>query len=173
MPSSPESCQGRSRPAAGPTCSAAYPHMGNHPWSQFPLSCPNTSPVSGTASTECPGNAPLRGTLALLPAPIPALLSSPSPTLSLEEPKPKGRKGPSCSPGLTSRQHTLLDPDQHTEQSRRGNAPFGKPPPATHSHPLLGNGSSPTICPRGAPNPRGNTATIILTQTFQQLQIRQ
>lgn len=114
------------------------------------MSCPNTSPVSGTASTECPGNTPLRGTLALLPAPIPALLSSPSPTLSLEEPKPKGRKGPSCSPGLTSRQHTLLDPDQHTEQSRRGNAPFGKPPPATL---CLGMAPLPPSVPGGLQTP--------------------
>lgn len=107
------------------------------------MSCPNTSPVSGTASTECPGNAPLRGTLALLPAPIPALLSSPSPTLSLEEPKPKGRKGPSCSPGLTSRQHTLLDPDQHTNRA-------GEEMPHLESHPQP---RTATLCSGMAPLP--------------------
>lgn len=50
------------------------------------------------------------------PTAPPCLLSSPCPTLSLEELKPKGRKGPARSPRPTSRQHKLLDFTQQKEQ---------------------------------------------------------
>lgn len=63
--------------------------------------------------------APLQGVVQALPPPPtapPCLLSSPCPTLSLEELKPKGRKGPARSPRPTSRQHKLLDFTQQKEQ---------------------------------------------------------
>lgn len=131
MPSSLESCQGRSRPAAGPTCSAAYPHTGESPLESVPFVLPKHQPRLWHSEHQMPRKRPSEGNTSSAPCshPSPAQLSQSHPLLGGAKTQRPERTVLFPRPDFPSAHAAGSRPAHGTEQERK--CPVWK---ATPSH---------------------------------------